>query len=120
MFWIVLIYIAGMVAFNLHISGDNDMYWAIQYYFFVHGMIALLAFNLRKNTFIKTKRKIYLILGLFSTFYALYHVAALSCKTMNDFLGYIDSPLWSIISGLIALILLISYFYDKNTKHRIN
>jgi hypothetical protein len=116
MYWIALIYIVGIVVFNL-LGKTGNIYWAIQYYVFVHGLIAVMAFTLYRRSIKKGERKVWFILGCFASFYTLFHIGALSSPTFNDFLGLIDSYLWSGISALIAGLLLISYFYDTKARN---
>lgn len=117
MYWTVLIYIAGMVAFNLF-GKTGNVFWAVQYYTFIHGVIAVLAFEQAKIQVLPGRRKLYKILGYFSIWYAVFHLAALSGGSIEKFLDWSDSYLWSLVSAIIALVLLISYFrHDKHAKN---
>lgn len=118
MIWAALIYIAGIIAFNLF-GVQGSIIWGVQYYVFVHGIIAFLAFDKYRITVQPGKRKVYFILGLFSCYYVLFNIAALVGGGVRKFLGVIDSYLWSVVSAAVALVLLISYFRnDKHAKNR--
>lgn len=117
MIWVALIYIAGIIAFNLF-GVQGNIYWGVQYYVFVHGIIAALAFDIRSFTVQPGKRRVYFILGCFSCYYVLFNIAALIGGGLYRFLGVIDSYLWSVVSAAVALVLLISYFrHDKHAKN---
>jgi hypothetical protein len=122
--YITVIYLIIIATYNL--LGDNDStcilfgneiyYWRIIYFFFVHLTLTFSFIELR-NKAIGKSRKIYLGGAIFSGFYTLFQIFTLTSNTIAEYLGMINSELWSIIFFSIV-VLLILFSYDSTNARK--
>ena len=95
---------------NISLSGR---YWSFHYSFFVYLALTFSFLTLAKKSFSKKDKKIFLVGAIFSGLYLIYQVPLFFIDDLSTYLYTINRELWSVISALIIIILLIFMLYDK-------
>lgn len=112
-----VIYLFGISAYNLW--GDNDyLIWRFMY-FFLNSLILCFAFYALNKKSSGKVRTMYFVGLIFSCFYALFELFALTSGSIAEYLGKVNSKLWGTISFILILLLLIYVLYDKDSKRKV-
>lgn len=114
--YMTVIYLFGIAIYNL--IGNNDhLYWRFHYFFLSACILAFAFWELRQKSIIGS-RKIYFTGFIFSCFYGIFELFALTKGNVAKYIGIVNSVVWGIISALLVLTLLIIFCYDKNSKRK--
>lgn len=96
---------------------DCQKFWTSEFMLPIFITLTIFCFGVRKLTFQKSKRFIYLCGGVYFSLYALYTVFLYTSKTAEQYFARNNSAIWIITSAIFGVGLLISmvikYFIDE-------
>lgn len=127
MIYITLIFLMAIAVYNLQdynannvqvlLFGNKVYFWRLWHSFFFYSTLSAAFFSLFRRSVLAYKRFIYFCGFIFALLYTLFRIVLLTSKDGAQYLGNVNSVLWSTISACIVLVMLIAILiyikYDK-------
>ena len=110
--YVTAIGLLWIVIYNF--CGDNNyILWRFSFYFPIMAMLTYAFWELRKKEPVKIVRSLYLSALVFFGLYTIFQLLTLFSKDEGEYLGTVNSWVWSGIIGTVVITFLLATIYDK-------
>ena len=127
--YMTLLYMVAICVYNLQpyyansitvrLFGNDILIWQVFFHFFVQLTLAFSFYTFWRREILKTSKALYLAGFIFASFYTIFQILTLTTKNVAQYLGMVNSALWSSISVIIVITMLY-LAYDTNSKRKVN
>lgn len=110
--YVTAIGLIWIIIYNF--CGDNDyILWRFSFFFPIMAMLVSNNWELRKKEPVKIVRSLYLSAFVFSGLYTIFQLLTLFSKDKGEYLGMVNSWVWSGIIGTVVITFLLATIYDE-------